>query len=1641
MPDVAIAQQVDLLAIWGAHERVVSQDMRADAYKQLFEEKRAPELGGKGAWDEIVEELSEKIGYSTPGSVRLTIQEIWAKYIEANDEYVKQGNKLIQADLQKHGKVTKETIEALRKLHKKRFGFPRELEYYIKSQSKHLNGWIIDRSSGKWEDSFLRNLAGIFISPKRKDERLAVQGIKEIFSHAVNRIWILQNEEDTETIEGLPNLLSPEEGFGILIQPFMDFEASGTAMTNLYGHTSIEAVVGDADMAVRGIHANVAQYLYKKSKRPRLVYNPSFINMPYSIRLKGKEYEANKDAESIKALMKDYPQINGRFSPLSKKEAREVYRVSNALEEEIGVPLDIEWGYLNGKLYIIQIRPIIGDFKKPLVKINSKLKKEKKIASTPIALGNTDSKGITGKVVLYGGGVTKEVVTAIEESELSEGYIRVQHDVASAVLERETTAKVLVDPYQGSRQAHNINLVTGRIADGEFIYCNGPVLKEPFLENLTFVPHPEYANVWITKEEVTYFGDGLRGEFYSEFREDDDDDFGKEEGLEERFIRRISEILTEQQVSSEDKVNRILSELGFGSFDFLLQYAFETAENETSDMEQYVKEVEDSYMGMETFIIQMKLLHRLLEYPLFPEKWEKEEINSLLNTFKFLDDYEVFQNDNPTKEGPHKKDEYRAFIYEYHPGEYKNIEGFFAEHPLCNVISCVNAPAGVNRAERMDTIQDFFRATSDGWHEFERSLEEVDYYADFLILHIGNKDNSSRIQDVVRLVKKRNRDAMIVVVGRVPDGIIEHMAEVGDIKYINQKDYTEKEGLQLAERHYIEWREAMEPEQEKAKIITPKTPVQINDVQVLFICDDEEMLDNAKDWFGEVDSANLKVCLNATEAMKYIEENQIDVMFADFNIPLKDERNEDTTYDSENLYKVIKLVQQRDGTRNRPVQTVVFSAYMEDYQKSSLLGSFDNIQIKITTEAGFFPGCLELVRETYKQMVLDYEAATGMDEGVEQDEEATPEPLSKFKVLWASDDVDDTERGQLKELLDKEEYEVYIAADYEEAFRLAESENIDAVIFDWAMPNNAKFRTSFFEAIKSLKYKALFSPAYGRQLRETIMRQWGGDFFDNMVCREQISNAEVSSMFFKKWRKEQIKEYEQKQAELETSIAKSEYPEKLKVLIIEDDEGFRFPLENILTDSLSDEYELVVLEDVHEATRVIDDFQPQLIVTDIRLPNFADVQEKLKTLNAEVGLFSVDVEDVAQTKVDESIWENKVFYVDKIGGGADRVCEEIKKSRKGQIEKYEQELAEWKETTTAEVSKDVQAEPESTESKTIFVLSDSGQEAHDLAELIQEEMNEYTPIRFIDYYFNDKGKGLSHVIAYSEEDKDLFWLTRLLKRGVPDIVIMDDSYSGQDALDRAMKLIRKRNPKVQFIFTSKEAAMPRPEWQEEGVLAVVEKPYHFEHVIEALNGTFEEKSNIAKERFKIEQAHRVILSEEAAVLRTQGLVKVWSGYAAPRLQNAMLTRIRKESAESPYKVEFSEIEELVDFACENVQANNTVTILPYDKLSKPQLQRLEETKANVMYMDFEEDISGELDTFVQLGAIVYSGIAYLNSNDIALMGLYEILTDNEPGVFITVEELKKNPKLLFFKLKPAVIHNYGELKQLNEYMEKILSFA
>ncbi|MFH1836553.1 MAG: sigma-70 family RNA polymerase sigma factor [Candidatus Omnitrophota bacterium] len=169
-------------------------------------------------------------------------------------------------------------------------------------------------------------------------------------------------------------------------------------------------------------------------------------------------------------------------------------------------------------------------------------------------------------------------------------------------------------------------------------------------------------------------------------------------------------------------------------------------------------------------------------------------------------------------------------------------------------------------------------------------------------------------------------------------------------------------------------------------------------------------------------------------------------------------------------------------------------------------------------------------------------------------------------------------------------------------------------------------------------------------------------------------------------------------------------------------------------------------------------------------------------------------------------------------------------------------------------------------------------------------------------------------------------------------------------------------------------------------------------------------------------------------------INVWEGYASPA-QAGLLTRIECITRTGPYNIKFKELNELVNEACG--KKDDMVTILPHDLLGGEARARLEKDQARVLFMDIGNE-HVQADEFVQVAGIIGFGIAYLNGDNTAFDRLYRILTGSETGIGITVDELKKDPLLAvkyIFKLISAKIHDYSEIKQLNDRMETLLTSA
>ena len=198
-----------------------------------------------------------------------------------------------------------------------------------------------------------------------------------------------------------------------------------------------------------------------------------------------------------------------------------------------------------------------------------------------------------------------------------------------------------------------------------------------------------------------------------------------------------------------------------------------------------------------------------------------------------------------------------------------------------------------------------------------------------------------------------------------------------------------------------------------------------------------------------------------------------------------------------------------------------------------------------------------------------------------------------------------------------------------------------------------------------------------------------------------------------------------------------------------------------------------------------------------------------------------------------------------------------------------------------------------------------------------------------------------------------------------------------------------------------------------------------------------------RECIKMDLTHRLLkrMIAEAGIHKEPCTIRLWKGYTCG-VQEDLPQCIRNAMKNGPYKIEFFELNEFEKLEHNNHSRGNGITILPFDRLSEPQKQTLGTTKAWFINMDFEKPILDPY-AFVQLEAIIASGVAYLNNDDFTFNNLYKMLTESTDDIKVSIEKLKENPTLAIeyiFTLKPGKVH-IDDLAPLNKRMKKLVDSA
>lgn len=247
---------------------------------------------------------------------------------------------------------------------------PEEVSYQIKKSFNELGAQCVAvRSSATNEDSTSATWAGQLGSYLNTTEKDLLENIKKCWVSLFTPRAIFY---------GFQNNIAPQEtSVSVVIQKMVKSEKSGVAfsvhpVTKEYNTLIIEAGLGLGEQVVSG-HITPDSYTVDKKHQKITSRN-----------------------------------IKTRTQVLSDVEILELSRLVIIIEKHFGFPCDIEWAFEQGKLYILQSRPITT-----LVTESSKRSSEDKIIikdiMTLIARRNTDSFDASLRIESWSNGLKNEL--------------------------------------------------------------------------------------------------------------------------------------------------------------------------------------------------------------------------------------------------------------------------------------------------------------------------------------------------------------------------------------------------------------------------------------------------------------------------------------------------------------------------------------------------------------------------------------------------------------------------------------------------------------------------------------------------------------------------------------------------------------------------------------------------------------------------------------------------------------------------------------------------------------------------------------------------------------------------------------------------------------------------------------------------------------------------------------------------------------------------------------------------------------------------------------------------------------------------------------------------------------------------------
>jgi hypothetical protein len=522
-------------------------------------EKEARDIGGKGIGLKRLQELADEIGFNVPETSILTVREGFAEYLEANRELVRAGDIIVEhkdemakrvcalAEQERDGLISNENMRKVVSVYFREIGIEGYERYFnfkwvstspddvkfmfinyaltdiafefrmpdsvVSIIPKKIDEIGVDsplgRTSGRKEDGFYKNLAGEYKSETISSKN-AEKDVGSLFWYFINGTWIKLDQKIAD------------DGCAVCFQEYLGFDAGFVGFSSLYGSTVMDVVCGVIEGATGTLSREVENLRSLTYSGTGWCANstvfeidgenvdcirtfkdyPASITSGYKTRIYKKEEVVSFWEEHTQVITLEDSR-NFR-SPITLEQAKEVGRVLKALEEKLGYPVDVEGGFINGKLYLVQARPVTALAYAERGKLPDTTKNM--IGEQTLAVGKID---FTGHIV-YSDSTLQDTKSNTTLLQRYGNHITVRKSSYGDEWKPGPNSKVCIDLVSGERLKHDFHDYHKLIESGEYCYVVGTIIADA----INSLEYEEVDGLTVSRRKVRVVADGLKARLY-----------------------------------------------------------------------------------------------------------------------------------------------------------------------------------------------------------------------------------------------------------------------------------------------------------------------------------------------------------------------------------------------------------------------------------------------------------------------------------------------------------------------------------------------------------------------------------------------------------------------------------------------------------------------------------------------------------------------------------------------------------------------------------------------------------------------------------------------------------------------------------------------------------------------------------------------------------------------------------------------------------------------------------------------------------------------------------------------------------------------------------------------------------------------